>query len=106
MAKIKITCDSTCDLTKELYRKYDVEVLPLQVTLGERVCSDGVDVEAEELFEFAKRTGTLPKTSAISVGTYEDVFRKYTEAGYAVIHINISTNYYSISTNLISTRKN
>lgn len=91
MAKIKITCDSTCDLTKELYRKYDVEVLPLQVTLGDRVCSDGVDVEAEELFEYAKSTGTLPKTSAISVGTYEDVFRKYTEAGYAVIHINISS---------------
>ncbi len=91
MAKIKITCDSTCDLTKELYSKYDIEVLPLQVALGERICSDGVDVEAEELYEYAKRTGTLPKTSAVSVGAYEDLFRKYTGDGFAVIHINISS---------------
>ncbi len=91
MAKIKVTCDSTCDLTEELYRRYDVEVLPLQVTLGERVCSDGVDVTAEELFDYAKKTGTLPKTSAVSVGAYEDCFRRHTEAGCAVIHVNISS---------------
>ncbi len=91
MAKIKVTCDSTCDLTEELYRRYDVEVLPLQVTLGERVCSDGVDVSAEELCDYAKKTGTLPKTSAVSVGTYADCFRKHTEAGCAVIHVNISS---------------
>ncbi len=90
MAKIKITCDSTCDLTEELYRRFDIEVLPLQVTMGERVCSDGVDVTTDELYEYAKRTGTLPKTSAISVGAYEDCFRRWTEAGFSVIHINIS----------------
>ena len=91
MAKIKITCDSTCDLTEELYRRFDIEVLPLQVTMGERVCSDGVDVKTDELYEYAKKTGTLPKTSAISVGAYEDCFRRHREAGEAVIHINISS---------------
>ena len=90
MAKIKITCDSTCDLTPELYRRFDIEVLPLEVTLGDRVCYDGVDVSTDELYEYARKTGTLPKTSAISVGAYEDCFRRWTEAGYAVIHINIS----------------
>ena len=90
MAKIKITCDSTCDLTPELYKRFDIEVLPLEVTLGERVCLDGVDVTTDELYDYAKKTGTLPKTSAISVGAYEDCFKRWTEAGYDVIHINIS----------------
>ena len=90
MAKIKITCDSTCDLTPELYKRFDIEVLPLEVTLGERVCFDGVDVTTDELYDYAKKTGTLPKTSAISVGAYEDCFKRWTEAGYDVIHINIS----------------
>ena len=90
MAKIKITCDSTCDLTPELYQRFDIEVIPLEVTLGDRVCRDGVDVTTQELYDYAKKTGTLPKTSAISVGTYEDCFRRWREAGYEVIHINIS----------------
>ncbi len=91
MAKIKITCDSTCDLTPELYRRFDIEVLPLEVTLGDRVCFDGVDVTTGEIYDYARKTGTLPKTSAVSVGTYEDCFRRWTEAGYAVVHINISS---------------
>ena len=90
MAKIKITCDSTCDLTPELYKRFDLEVLPLEVTLGDRVCYDGVDVTTEEMYAFVQKTGTLPKTSAISVGAYEDCFRRWTEAGYSVVHINIS----------------
>ncbi len=90
MGKIKITCDSTCDLTPELYQRFGIEVIPLEVTLGDRVCRDGVDVTTAEIYDFAKKTGTLPKTSAISVGTYEDCFRRWTSEGYEVIHINIS----------------
>ena len=90
MAKIKITCDSTCDLTPELYKRFDIEVLPLEVTLGDRVCRDGVDVTTRELYDYAKQTGALPKTSAISVGAYEERFRYWTEQGYCVVHVNIS----------------
>ena len=91
MAKIKITCDSTCDLTSELYEKYDIQPLPLCVTLGEELHRDGVDVTAQGIFDYVEKTGTLPKTSAVSVGEYEDFFRPYLEQGYTVIHINLSS---------------
>ena len=90
MEKIKITCDSTCDLTSALYEENHVEVVPLGVSLGDDFRRDGVDVTAEQLFDFVKASGELPKTSAISIGEYEAVFRKYVEAGYQVIHINLS----------------
>ena len=95
MGKIKITCDSTCDLTQELYEKYDIEVLPLGITLGETLYHDGVDVSAQDVFAYVSQTGVLPKTSAISVGEYTDVFKKYTDQGYSVIHINISSEFSS-----------
>ena len=91
MQKIKITCDSTCDLTAELYDKYDVDVLPLGVSLGDKFYHDGEDVTAQGVFEFVEKNGVLPKTAAVSVGEYEDVFRKYVDQGYSVIHINISS---------------
>ena len=34
----------------------------------------------------------LPKTSAVSVGEYEDVFRPLVEEGYEVLHINLSSH--------------
>jgi len=93
MNKIKITCDSTCDLTKELYETYGVEVVPLGITLGETLYLDGVDITTQKVFDYVAETGELPKTSAISVDTYETVFKKYVSEGYSVVHINISSEF-------------
>ena len=93
MNKIKITCDSTCDLTKELYEAYGVEVVPLGITLGEALYLDSVDITTQKVFDYVSETGELPKTSAISVVTYEEVFRKYVSEGYSVVHINISSEF-------------
>lgn len=95
MAKIKITCDSTCDLTPELYEKYDIEVIRYGIYLGDELRTDGVDVQVSELYEYADRTGVLPKTSAISPEEYKDVFKKYTDQGMSVIHINLSSELSS-----------
>ena len=95
MSKIKITCDSTCDLTKELYDRYDIEVLSLGICMGDEFRADGIDVTAREIYDYAQKTGQIPKTSAISVGDYQECFRKYVEQGYQVIHINLSSDLSS-----------
>lgn len=92
MSNIKITCDSTCDLPQELYAKYDVEVIALSVALGEELYRDGANISSQELLAYVKETGTLPKTSAVSMGEYLEVFGKYTAQGKTVIHINLSSN--------------
>ena len=95
MPKVKITCDSTCDLSSELYERYHISAIPLSVALGERFCRDGVDVEPQELFDYVEKTGEIPTTSAISVGEYEDFFRPFVEDGYEVVHINLSAELSS-----------
>lgn len=95
MMKVKITCDSTCDLSTELFARYGVSVIPLCVALGDRLCKDGVDVAPEELFSYVEETGQLPTTSAISVGEYTDFFRPLVENGYEVVHINLSSELSS-----------
>lgn len=91
MQQVKITCDSTCDLTKELYARCDVDVLPLGISLGDEARLDGIDITAEELFEYVAVSGQLPKTAGVSLGQYADVFGKYAEEGRSVVHINISS---------------
>ncbi len=93
MEKIKITCDSTCDLTQQMYEDYDIHVIPLGITLGDKTYEDGVSVTVTDLFKYADETGTLPKTSAASPVRYESEFRKFTDEGYKVIHINISSEF-------------
>ena len=66
-------------------------MLSLGIALGNEFRKDGLDVSAEELFQFVERAGTLPKTSAVSVGEYLAVFRKYRDEGRQVIHISLSS---------------
>lgn len=90
MPKVKITCDSTCDLSPEIYERYQVSVIPLCITMDDRLFRDGVDVQPKELFSYVEETGMLPTSSAISIGEYADFFRPFVEDGYEVVHINLS----------------
>ncbi len=101
MPAIKITCDSTCDLTDSLYSSYGVTVMPLGVVLGEDLRKDGVDVDPAAIFEYVAKTGTLPKTSAVSVNEYYETFKQFCLDGHAVIHINISSDFSSCYTNAV-----
>lgn len=37
---IKIIADSTCDLTDEILQRYDIDILPLYIHLGEKEYKD------------------------------------------------------------------
>ncbi len=92
---IKITSDSTCDLTPELLERYDVEMFPLSVILGDKALKDGLEVVPDDLYSYVAEHGTLPSTSALSVGEYQDHFAALSPKFDAVIHINISSDFSS-----------
>ena len=54
--KVKITSDSTCDLSPELVKKYDIGILPLLITFGEEVFRDGIDATPEDIYRFVEET--------------------------------------------------
>ena len=96
---IRITCDSTCDLSPELYEKYGLTMVSMGITLGDRFCRDGIDLSSEEIYDYVGKTGTLPSTSAISVGEYEDAWKPFLDAGDQVIHISLSSALSSSNQN-------
>ena len=48
---VRIVADSTCDLSKELIERYDIEIIPLMVTLGAKSGYDGVDITPEDIYK-------------------------------------------------------
>ncbi len=94
--KIKITSDSTCDLSPELIEKYNIAILPLYVVMGDDNLKDGEEATPEDIYSYVDRTGVLPKTSAPNLSDYTDLFQKYLDEGYdEVVHFNISSDFSS-----------
>lgn len=87
--KIRITSDSTCDLN-HLVEERNIGILPLQVNLDAESYHDGVDITPQDIFDFVERTKILPKTSAPSIGDYEEFFAEQLKEADELIHFNIS----------------
>ena len=87
---IRITSDSTCDLN-HLVEERNIGILPMQVNLDAQSYHDGVDITPQDIFNFVERTKILPKTSAPSIGDYEEFFAEQLKFGDEVIHFNISS---------------
>ena len=88
--KIKITSDSTCDLSPELISQNSIGIFPLSVMLGEKAFRDGIDIVPQDIFKYVAETNVLPKTAAGSSDEYVQFFKKEIEGYDALIHFDIS----------------
>ena len=99
MSNIVITSDSTCDLSPELRQRYNIDILPLGVTLGGKVYKDGVDITPDDIYAHHDKTGELPKTTAANVDEFYNFFKTFADEGKTVIHFDISSGMSSTYNN-------
>lgn len=92
---IKITSDSTCDLSPELLKKHDIDILPLSIIKGGAPYKDFVEIVPADIFRHVDGGGDLTTTAAVSVGEYHDRFAQLSPRYEAVIHIDISSDFSS-----------
>ena len=93
--KIKITSDSTCDLSKELLEKYNIALVPLTVIKDGESFSDGVTITPDEIFAHVAAGGDLCSTTAVNVDEYMQWFNNFTSEYDSVVHINIGSGFSS-----------
>lgn len=92
---VVISSDSTTDLSAELKERYNIQTLPLGISLGDKTFIDGVDITPDDIYEHHSKTGELPKTSAANLGESLDFFKQFTDEGKKVIHFTISSEMSS-----------
>ena len=90
---IRISADSTADLSPELLEKYNIATMPLHVSLGENDYLDGVTITPEDIYKYYEDTKKLPKSGARSAEEYKEYFEHLLSDGYdAVVHFCISAD--------------
>jgi len=87
---IKIVSDSTCDLSKELKEKYDIEIAPLHIVLGEKEYLDGVEITPDEIYAWADANEDTPKTSAVGFEDAMDIVKQVKDTEDEMIVFTIS----------------
>lgn len=88
---IKIFTDSSCSIKNDEKEALGIEILPLKVMLEGKEYSDGVDISHDLFYDKLINHKQFPKTSLPSIGDTEKAVKKYTDMGYDVMIITISS---------------
>ncbi|MCC0646828.1 DegV family protein [Clostridioides difficile] len=90
--KIKLVCDSLCDIPYEISEKDYIEIVPLTVIFNDREYIEGVDIDKEEFYKKVKEIKQIPKTSQATYMEFKEVFDKFIEEGYHIICLTGASN--------------
>lgn len=93
MSDYRIITDSTCDLTQELVEELDVDVIPMDFTIGTDCYKDYPDDRSISPHDFYSRIseGESSTTNQISIVTFEEAFEPYLRDGKDVLYLGFSS---------------
>ncbi len=91
---VKIITDSGSDLPKEYIEKYKINVIPLEITIGNDTFIDGVTLSNEEFYHKMNASKSLPKTASPSPQSFLEHFECEEENIYIVtLSSKLSSTY-------------
>jgi len=90
MNQIKILADSTCDLSQDLIDRYDIGIVPLTITMGDKSLKDGRNLNQQEIYDWSNKTGETPKTAAPTIGEAIDIIKPFVDKEQEMVFWGIS----------------
>ena len=87
---VKIVADSTCDLSAELIKKYDITIIPLCIVMGDKSYFDGIETTPDEIYKWADANKTTPKTAAVTIENAASSLKPFMDEGREIIFFGIS----------------
>ena len=93
--KIKITSDSTCDLSAAQLKEHNISLARLTIIKNGESFLDGETILPADIFAHVAAGGDLCSTTAFNIGEYEEMFAKYSEEYDGIIHISLGSGFSS-----------
>lgn len=90
MSTYEIFTDSSCDLPKAMIQQYDLKVMQLEVTIDDKPPVLNNQVDIKEFYD-QLRNGANAKTSAVTLGFFEEHMKKCLSEGKDILYLGFSS---------------
>lgn len=90
---IKITSDSTCDLTKRLLEQHNISTFPLTIVKNGENFQDNVTITPADIYAHVAAGGSLCSTAAGSPADYQEMFSQYADKYDGILHISLGSGF-------------
>ena len=92
MSKVAVLTDSACDISPELQKKYNIDILPFYIAVDGKSYTEREDFTNEEYYEMLTKCEGIPTTSQITPMRFLEQFALYDQQGYTdVLYVAINS---------------
>lgn len=88
---IRILVDSASDYQLEEIKEKNMELVSIQITIGDKNYRDGIDLDRNDFYGILEKSGAFPKTSQPSPQEFLDIFKDVKEKGDEIVCILLSS---------------
>lgn len=88
--KIALVADSTCDLAEEYFDKYQIHVLPVNISFGQNNYLDKITLKPEHFYKLLDSSPDYPKSSQINEKAFINLYSHLASHYDSVISVSLS----------------
>lgn len=105
MNKIAIFTDSVADLSDEIKEQYNIISIPHYVRFDYEIYQDGVNLDAEELYQIIKEKKKIPRITSSRFEDFIRIFERYLNFGYDILYIGVGSKLSIAYQNAVMTKE-
>ncbi|MFN8240217.1 MAG: DegV family protein [Bacteroidales bacterium] len=87
---IALVTDSTCDIEESILDKYQIHVLPINISFGENQYLDKVTLKPEQFYKMLDESPDYPKSSQINEKAFVNLYSHLASHYDSIISVNLS----------------
>lgn len=88
---LRIVTDGATDMPASWVEEYNINVIPLRISIGEKLITPGKGFSFEDFYRLIRETRIFPKTSLPSPGEVVQFYRQIAQKGDTILSLHLSS---------------
>jgi DegV family protein with EDD domain len=90
---IKIVADSTCNLSSDIVREYDLRIAPIAIQFEQETFEEGIDIDRALFYNKIDEMGIIPTSSQPSPAWFARFYQELHEGGHEILVITVTRKH-------------
>lgn len=87
---IKLVVDSTCNLSPETLKKYDIGVAPIAIQFGNETFEEGINIDRDLFYRKIDEMGIIPTSSQPSPARFKEFYEELSGQDHSILVITVT----------------
>ncbi|MGB8491375.1 MAG: DegV family protein [Bacteroidales bacterium] len=87
---IALVTDSTCDLPPEVFDRYQISMVPINLSFGENHYLDKVTIQTDQFYSMLNETREQPKSAQVNESTFTNLYSHLASHYDSIIAVHLS----------------